>query len=79
MLNLLHIHNISKCRLVTGIDYLYSATKHISKSIPAIVDLPTPPFAEDTATTLFTSLIFLFSGNPFFRGNEGGVPDLGKP
>ena len=46
---------------------------------PAIVDLPTPPFAEETATTFFTSLIFRFSGNPRRRGNDGGVPERGSP
>jgi hypothetical protein len=32
--------------------------------IPDIVDLPTPPFADDTAMTFLTSLIGRFSGRP---------------
>jgi len=50
-------------------------------AIPEIVDFPTPPFAEDTAITFFTSLIGRFSGNPLcMRALKfGGVPDLGNP
>jgi len=49
--------------------------------IPDIVDLPTPPFAEDTAMTFLTSLIGRFSGRPLcMRALKfGGVPDLGSP
>jgi hypothetical protein len=48
---------------------------------PDIVDLPTPPFAEDTAMTFLTSLIGRFSGRPLcIRALKfGGVPDLGNP
>jgi hypothetical protein len=51
------------------------------RCIPDIVDLPTPPFADDTAITLLTSLIGRFSGRPFcMRALKfGGVPDLGSP
>jgi hypothetical protein len=49
--------------------------------IPDIVDLPTPPFADDTAMTFLTSLIGRFSGRPLaIRALRfGGVPDLGSP
>lgn len=46
---------------------------------PAIVDFPTPPFAEETAITFFTSLILRFSGSPRRRGKGGGVPERGSP
>jgi hypothetical protein len=46
-----------------------------------MVDLPTPPFADDTAMTFLTSLIGRFSGRPLaIRALKlGGVPDLGSP
>ena len=44
---------------------------------PAIVDLPTPPFADDTAITFLTSLIFRFSGKP--RCMRGILPVRGNP
>jgi hypothetical protein len=49
--------------------------------IPEMVDLPTPPFADDTAMTFLTSLIGRFSGRPLaIRALKlGGVPDLGSP
>ena len=49
-------------------------------TIPAIVDLPTPPFAEETAITFRTSRMLRLSGRPRWRrGNCGGLPDLGSP
>lgn len=36
----------------------------LSSYIPAIVDLPTPPLAEDTAITFFTPATGLFCGSP---------------
>jgi len=49
--------------------------------IPAIVDFPTPPLADDTATIFFTSGIDRFSGRPRFirAARFGGVPFLGSP
>jgi hypothetical protein len=46
-----------------------------------MVDLPTPPFAEDTAMTFLTWLIGRLSGKPFCMRalRFGGVPDLGNP
>lgn len=46
---------------------------------PAIVDFPTPPFADETAMTFFTSLILRFSGSPRRRAKDGGVPERGSP
>lgn len=48
-------------------------------NLPATVDLPTPPLAEETATTFLTSRIFRFSGSPRRRGKDGGVPERGRP
>jgi hypothetical protein len=42
-----------------------------------MVDFPTPPFADDTAITFFTSFIFRLSGNP--RCIRGIVPVRGNP
>lgn len=53
---------------------------HLAKAIAKfveIVDLPTPPFAEDTAMTFLTSFIFRRSGNP--RCMRGIVPVRGSP
>jgi hypothetical protein len=50
--------------------------KH-SQQVPAMVDLPTPPLAEETAITFFTSLMRLRSGNP--RCIRGIVPARGNP
>ena len=44
---------------------------------PAIVDFPTPPFAEDTAITFLTSLIVRRSGSP--RCMRGMLPVRGNP
>jgi hypothetical protein len=44
---------------------------------PAIVDLPTPPLAEETAITLFTSLICRLSGSPLCI--RGMLPVFGSP
>ena len=44
---------------------------------PAIVDLPTPPLAEDTAITFLTSLIARLSGSP--RCMRGMLPVRGNP
>jgi hypothetical protein len=41
--------------------------------------LPTPPFAEETATTFLTSRILRFSGIPRRERKVGGVPDRGSP
>lgn len=49
------------------------------RHLPATVDLPTPPLADETATTFLTSRIFLFSGSPRRRGKDGGVPERGSP
>jgi hypothetical protein len=48
-------------------------------AIPAMVDFPTPPFAEETAITLLTPRILRFSGRPRRRKNGGGVPERGRP
>jgi len=48
--------------------------------LTAIVDLPTPPFAEDTAITFRTSRMLRFSGKPRCRrGSAGGAPERGNP
>jgi hypothetical protein len=48
--------------------------------VPAIVLFPTPPFAEETAMTFFTSFMLLFCGSPLcIRGICGGAPERGKP
>jgi len=48
--------------------------------IPAIVDFPTPPFADETATTFFTSRILRCCGSPLcIRGICGGAPERGRP
>ena len=50
------------------------------ESIPAMVLFPTPPFADETAMTFFTSLMFLFCGSPrCMRGICGGAPERGRP
>jgi hypothetical protein len=52
----------------------------LAKNVLAIVDLPTPPLADDTAITFLTSVILLFSGNPrCMRGSCGGEPFRGSP
>lgn len=46
----------------------------------AIVDLPTPPLAEETAMTFFTSLMLRCCGRPrCMRGICGGAPERGRP
>jgi hypothetical protein len=52
-------------------------SKGVYRYIPAIVDFPTPPFAEDTATTFFTSLTRLLSGRPLCM--RGMLPVRGRP
>jgi hypothetical protein len=48
--------------------------------VPAMVDFPTPPLADDTAITFRTSRILRFSGNPLcIRGSCGGAPLRGSP
>jgi hypothetical protein len=48
--------------------------------LPAIVLLPTPPLALETAITFLTFLILVFSGKPLcMRGNCGGAPARGSP
>lgn len=48
--------------------------------LTAIVDFPTPPFAEDTAMTFRTSLTGDFVGRPRCRlGSSGGALDRGRP
>lgn len=50
------------------------------KFSPAMVDFPTPPFADDTTITFRTSWMLRFSGKPRWRrGRVGGAPDRGKP
>lgn len=44
-----------------------SAKEGETESVPAIVLFPTPPFAEETAITVRTSLIRRFSGRPRWR------------
>ena len=52
----------------------------LSTFLPAIVDFPTPPFADETAITFLTSFILRFSGKPLWRrGSCGGVPERGSP
>ena len=52
----------------------------IYSPLPAIVDFPTPPFADDIAITFRTSCMLRFSGKPRWRrGRVGGAPDRGKP
>ena len=48
--------------------------------LTAMVDLPTPPLAEETAITLRTSRMGRFSGRPRWRrGSWGGVLERGRP
>jgi hypothetical protein len=48
--------------------------------IPAMVDFPTPPLADETAIIFFTSLICRFCGRPLcIRGMVGGAPLRGSP
>jgi hypothetical protein len=47
------------------------------QQIPEIVDFPTPPLADDTAITFFTSVMRLLFGSP--RCIRGIVPVRGKP
>lgn len=47
------------------------------ESVPARVDFPTPPLAEETAITFWTSLMLRRSGKP--RCMRGTVPVRGKP
>ena len=47
-----------------------------------MVDLPTPPLADETAITLRTERMLRFSGRPRWRrGSEGAVavPERGRP
>ena len=45
-----------------------------------MVDLPTPPLADETAITFLTSRMLRFSGKPLIRrGSSGGAPDRGRP
>lgn len=49
-------------------------------AVPAMVDFPTPPFADETAITFRTSLMLRFSGKPrWILGIGGGAPDRGRP
>ena len=48
--------------------------------LPAIVDLPTPPLADETATTLRTLGMRCLVGSPLcMRGSWGGAPLRGSP
>ena len=48
--------------------------------IPAMVDFPTPPLADETATTFLTPRMLRFSGKPrCIRGICGGAPERGRP
>ena len=64
-------------------EYLDLRNVFLSRGIfvlPAMVDLPTPPFAEDTAITFRTSFTLLFSGRPRWRrGRVGGSRARGNP
>jgi hypothetical protein len=47
---------------------------------PAMVLLPTPPFADDTATIFDTFGIFRLVGRPRWAlGKDGGAPFRGRP
>lgn len=49
-------------------------------NIPAIVLFPTPPFADETAITFFTSFMLRLCGSPrCMRGIWGGAPERGSP
>ena len=50
-------------------------------SLPAMVDLPTPPLAEEIAMTFRTSFIGRFSGKPrcLLGRNWGGALERGSP
>ena len=44
-----------------------------------MVDLPTPPFADETAITLRTSRMLRLEGKPRWRrGISGGAPERGR-
>ena len=48
--------------------------------LTAMVDLPTPPLAEETAITLRTEGMCRFSGRPRWRrGSSGGALERGRP
>lgn len=48
--------------------------------VPAMVLFPTPPFADETAMTFFTSFMLRFCGSPrCMRGICGGAPERGRP
>jgi hypothetical protein len=61
--------------------FTLSRQKDVSQIVvvfkPAIVDFPTPPLAEDTAITFFTSLIARRSGRPLCM--RGMLPARGSP
>lgn len=49
------------------------------RDIPATVDFPTPPFAEDTAMTLRTSRRRRLSGRPRCMRGRRGAFERGRP
>lgn len=61
---------------VSRIPALYPSLAKAKERFAATVLLPTPPFADDTAMTLSTPVIFLLTG---FLGQFGGVPERGRP
>jgi len=58
----------------------YPLRAKLRARLTAIVLFPTPPFADDTATIFFTSLMLLLCGKPrWVRGICGGAPERGSP
>lgn len=48
--------------------------------LPAVVDFPTPPLPDATATTFLTPGIAIFLGKPrWARGIVGGALWVGRP
>jgi hypothetical protein len=67
--------------ILTIILYCYSFIHPLLvQSLPAVVDLPTPPFPEATVMTFLTPLIGIFFGNPRCAlGIVGAGLCLGNP
>lgn len=67
---------------VSSIPVLSPLRARTNPRFTAIVDLPTPPLAEDTAITLDTLRMARFSGNPRARLGISGrivLPERGRP
>ena len=70
-------------RSVSSTPLLYPHRANARARLTAMVDLPTPPLAEETAMTLLTERMGRFSGRPRWRrgkeGGAGGVLERGRP